>query len=675
MQWIFWLFAVLLSAAAAFWVYRADKRRAVPYPWITSLLRGLVVFFTLLLVLVPTIVITKNVVEKPIVLLLQDDSRSVANALGADSTIYRKNAEALTQKLSEQYKVVTWRFGNTVETDSLFQYRQNATDISAAMARAQEYFGMQNLGAVVLASDGRFNQGMNPLYQQLSLHSPVYSVAIGDSARQQDLRISRIYANKVVAINSTFEIRADIVAELCKGYNNSVTIKEGDNSLASAPVAINTDKYDRAVSFTIKAGKAGLHHYVISVPEANGERNITNNRKDVFVEITEEKKNILIASAAPHPDVNAIKDALRGLESYKVTIVTGDNFPASLAAYDVIILHGLPSLRNNIAAQVAAAKKPVWLIVAGSSNAAALKTMTSLVHMDISTVQGTDMLGVYNTSFNAFTLPQQVQSVTDKMPPITIYGDGEQTTPGANPLFNQRSGEPLWILQQSSPPAAVLLGEGIWRWRLHEYKNFNDHAVIDECIRQTVTFLAANSSERPFSIVLPKYVWSDQEAISLNAYLRNANNEQVSTPDVELAITDSAGRKQNFSFERSGNAYALNIGIWAGGTYTYSAKTTFNDKTYTANGSFVVESMPVELMESGADYPLLYGVATKYNGGLVPAANIASLYDSITHNDRVKPLIQTNSESVPLVDRKWYFFIILALAVAEWLLRKYWLAQ
>jgi hypothetical protein len=261
------------------------------------------------------------------------------------------------------------------------------------------------------------------------------------------------------------------------------------------------------------------------------------------------------------------------------------------------------------------------------------------------------------------------------MPPITVYGDGEQTTPGANPLFNQRSGEALWILQQSSLPAAVLLGEGIWRWRLHEYKNFNDHAVIDECIRQTVTFLAANSSERPFSVVLPKYVWSDQEAISLNAYLRNANNEQVSTPDVELAITDSAGRKQNFSFERSGNAYALNIGIWAGGTYTYSAKTTFNDKTYTANGSFVVESMPVELMESGADYPLLYGVAKKYNGGLVPAANIGSLYDSITHNDRVKPLIQTNSESVPLVDRKWYFFIILALAVAEWLLRKYWLAQ
>jgi hypothetical protein len=80
-------------------------------------------------------------------------------------------------------------------------------------------------------------------------------------------------------------------------------------------------------------------------------------------------------------------------------------------------------------------------------------------------------------------------------------------------------------------------------------------------------------------------------------------------------------------------------------------------------------------MESGADYPLLYGLAKKYNGGFVPSGNVASLYDSIIHNERVKPLIQANNETVPLVDRKWYFFLILLIAVCEWLLRKYWLAQ
>jgi hypothetical protein len=251
MQWIFWLLAIIISSGAGYWVYRADRKRAVPYPWVTSLLRSLVVFFTLLLVLVPTIVITNHVTEKPIVLLLQDNSRSVGNALGTDSISYRKSFETLAAKLSDKYKVVQWGFGGSVQTDSAFVYRQPATDISSALSRAQEFYGIQNLGAIVLATDGRFNQGVNPLYQQLSLHCPLYTVAIGDSARQKDLRIARAYANRSVTVNSSFELRADVVAELCRGYNNGVSVKEGNETLATVPLAVNTDKYDRSVSFTI----------------------------------------------------------------------------------------------------------------------------------------------------------------------------------------------------------------------------------------------------------------------------------------------------------------------------------------------------------------------------------------------------------------------------------------
>jgi len=678
MQWIFWLIAIVLSAGAGYWVYRADKRRAVPYPWLTSLLRSLVVLFTLLLILVPDIVINKNYTERPIVLLLQDNSRSIANALGNDSAAYRKNMEALTARLSDKYKVVTWGFGATIQNDSAFQYRQPATDISAALTRAQEFFGMQNLGAVILASDGRFNQGANPVYQQLALRGALYTVALGDSSRQKDLRITRTYSNRVVTINNSFEIRADIVAELCNGYNNSVILKEGEEMLSSVPLTINTDKYDRSVSFTVKAAKAGLHHYTLSVPEGEGEKNVANNRKDIFVEVIDEQKKILIASASPHPDVNAIKDALSGLESYKVTICTADNFPVSLNEYNVIILHGLPSQRNRIADQVMAAKKPIWFILAGQTDIQGMNALQPLTHTTIAPSIPHDAQAVFNPAFNAFTLPQHIQSVTDKMPPLLVATGSITGTPGSNILYTQKTPAgivPAWMMQHGSVPTAILAGEGLWRWRLYEYKNFNDHNVVDECIRQTVAFLSANNNEKPFNVTLPKYIWSDQEPITLNAYLLNANNEQINTADVQLTITDSAGHKQNFSFERSGNAYNLNIGIWAGGTYTYSAHTTYNGKELTANGNFAVESMPLELMESGADYQLLYNLAKKYNGGFVTAPNVASLYDSISHNERVKPLIQTNTETVPLVDRKWYFFIILLIAVGEWLLRKYWLAQ
>lgn len=675
MRWIFWLLAIVLSAAAGYWVYRKDRQRAVPYPWLTAALRSIVVFLTLLLLLVPVFTITSNQTQKPIVLLLQDDSRSIATALGKDSTTYRKNIQDLTSRLSGKYKVVTWAFGNTIQSDSLFRYHQPATDISAALARAQEFYGLQNLGAVILATDGRFNQGANPLYQQLSLQSPLYTVAIGDSAQQKDIRISQVYANKVVSLNSQFEIRADVVAALCNGYNGNVHLQEAGNDLSTAPLDINADKYDRAVSFTVKASVAGLHHYILTIPSAEGETNTANNRKDVFVEVADEKKNILIVSAAPHPDVNAINEALNGLENYKVTIRTADNMPSSLSDYQVVILHGLPSQDNDLS-QWGNINKPVWYILNSKINVFELNRLQHIATFNLAAPH--DEVPGLNTSFNIFTVPQNVQSVLDKMPPLSVPVANIKAAPNASVLLSHNNGatqEPLWILQQGATPAALLTGEGLWRWRLYEYKNFNEHNVIDELIRQTVTFLSANSNEKPFQVVLPKYIWSDEEAISFNAYLLNANNEQVNTPDVQLTIFDSSGRKQNFSFEKSGNAYSLNMGVWAGDTYTYTAHTSYNGKTYTANGSFVVQSMPLEAMQTGADYPLLYGVAHKYGGSLVPAANVASLYDSITRNENIKPVIQTDTETIPLVNLKWYFFLILLFAVTEWLLRKYWLAQ
>ena len=680
MQWFYWLIAALLSVGAAYWVYLSDKKRAVPYPWLTSLLRGLVVFFTILLILVPAITITQNTIEKPVVVLLQDNSMSVGVALGADSTVYRKNAEQLLQKLSEKYKVVRWGFGGNVQPDSPFQYKQPATDISAAIAGAQEYYGLQNLGAVILASDGRFNQGANPMYQQMGLHASLYTVAIGDSAAQKDMRVAQIYANKVVTLNTSFEIRADMIAQLCKGYNNTISLKEGNLTLATAPFVVNADKFDRSVAYTIKADKPGLHHYVVSAPEVEGEKNTANNHRDIFIEVVDEKKNILIASAAPHPDVNAIKEALGGIESYNITICTPENFPASLAGYNMVILHGLPSLRNDISRQLIAARKPMWLILSGQTSLAAVNALKDLTFTGITSGPSHDVLATYNTSFNTFTLPQQVQTVTDKMPPLTLAIGNVMNAPGTNALFTQRSGAgdgttPIWMMQQGAVPIAILAGEGLWRWRLYEFKNFNSHAVIDECIRQTVAFLCAGNNEKQFAASMPKYVWRDQEAISLSARLLNANNEQVNTPDANISIVDSAGRKHDYTFERSGSNYALNIGVWAGGTYSYKARTTYNGKELLASGSFAVESTPVEFMEQGADYPLLYGLSKKYGGAFVPAAGILTLSDSIDHDKTIKPLIRANTEIVPFIDRKWYFFIILVIAVIEWLVRKYWLAQ
>lgn len=662
-----WILALLTTLAAGYFAYRSDVRKAVPYPWLTAGLRALVVALVWALLLAPSIHIFKTETEKPVILFLQDESASIPLALKGDTSTYGRDARALVSKLSAKYRVINWGFGTDVRSDSLFRYREGATDIAAPLSRAVEAFGSQNLGAIILATDGRYNQGTHPLYQSLALRSPLYAVSIGDTSLPKDLRIPQVYAPRTVAKDAQVEVRADVVATRCAGYNGSVQISEGGAIIGSSTISIPSERYDKSVGFSIKAGSTGLHHYVISIPPAEGETNTTNNRRDLFIEVVESKKRILIAAAAPHPDIAAIREALSGTDAYTVSTRVGEGLPSDLSAYEVVILHGLPS---GDAPQLRG--KAVWYIVSAGSSA----FTTSAATLALAPGSQRDAYAAVNPGFSAFTQPQGLASVLDRLPPLSTPAGSATPGAGTQVLLRDKNGDaPLWMLQPGTAPQALLLGEGLWRWRLYEYRYFRNHAVVDECIRQTVALLAANTSDNPFRVALPKYEWSDGENIGFDGYLLNAAGEQINTPDASLSITDSAGKRQAFSFERIGSAYRLNIGQLPAGAYNYTAATAFNGKRYAASGSFVVASVPLEALEVGADYNLLYSLGKKYGGSAIRSPQMAALYDSITRNESIKPVIQSRDTTVPLVDWKWYFFLILLVAAAEWLLRKYWLAQ
>lgn len=672
MQWLFIIIALVIAAGAGYYMYRIDSKRAVPYPWVTAVLRGLVILLTFLLIIAPDITITKNETKRPVVLLLQDNSRSVAEAVKTDTADFRKQYESLASKLGDKYRVVKWAFGNDAYTDSLYTYNENTTDITAALTKAQEYYSGQNIGAIVLASDGLFNQGVNPAFQNISLPARIYTIGLGDSTLQKDIKVSNVYSNKTVSLNNQFEIRADIIATRCSGYNGKVYLSENGIDIASVNLPVNTDRFDRAVSFSIKATEAGVHHYSITVPSTDGEVNTTNNRRDVFVEVVDEKKKILIAAAAPHPDIHAITEALKDLQNYSITVKTGLALPDNINDFDIIVLHQQPAA----ARYVQSIRRPTWLIVGPLTDVGLLTQINKAVALNISPTIQQNAFVNHNAAFSFFTLPQNINAVTEKLPPLSRPQGEVKMLGNAEMLFYDKSNNtPLWVLQQGNVPNAYLGGLGLWRWRMYEYKNFKNHNTIDECIRQTISFLSVDKSTKQFSVALPKYVWNDREAISLNAYLLNANNEQVNTADVSLTVKDSLGNKKDYSFERSGSSYKLNIGIWAGGAYTYTATTNFNGKTLTASGSFVVESQPIELLETSSDYATLYSLSQKYNGAFFTQQNMGAIYDSITRNNNIKPVITTDITTVPLIDRKWFFFLILLIAVVEWLIRKYRLAQ
>jgi len=664
------LLSVALGALAGGLLFRADRARAVPRPWITALLRGITVALTALLLLSPLLSRTLTTEQKPLVVFLQDDSRSVPEALEEDTAAFRKSAEDFLDRLDGRARTVRWSFGAGVRTDSPFRYRDEATAISAALQRVQDFYGGQPVAAVVLATDGRYTEGLNPLYQSLSLAAPLYTVPLGDSAPPTDQRIAGVYHNRTVQRGQPFEVRADVVATGCAGFSGAATLQEvGGNTVGTAALDIPTDRYDRGISFAVPTDRPGLRHYVLSLPRAEGEKNVSNNRRDIFVEVVEEKRTILLAAAAPHPDVAALREALQGLESYTVTTRTDGLLPASLAPFSAVILHGLPGAQG-----VPGPRKPVWYIAAPGMTPPAFNAAQQAINLAGNPGTPRDAQGTLAANFSLFAPPPGTGAVVDRMPPLAVPSGGWTASPAAATLVAGRDGGgPLWTLLPGRPPTAVTMGTGLWRWRLYEYRLFGQHRVVDEAIRQTVAFLAAGGSDQAFRVDQPKTVWTDREAVTFTGYLLNAAGEAVNESQATLSITDSAGRRREFRMERTGSAYRLSAGVWGGGTYRWSASVVYGGRTLTAAGQFAVQSQPIELVETGADYPLLAATARKYGGALVPWQALPALADSLQKGDALKPRLVMRTDTAPLVDWRPFFFLVLLCAGAEWAVRKWWL--
>jgi hypothetical protein len=674
MLFLYFFIALIVSAAAAVLVYRADKKRGVPIPLVTALLRAMVIFLTLILIISPKIK-KRNVEEqKPIVLLLQDNSSSIKKALGNDAVNYQKKLLELQNKIAESYRLVSYNLDGPYPKDSVQGYTAGSTNLTKAISEATELYSQQNLSAIILASDGWYNEGNNPLYAEIPLNGALYSIAIGDTAIPQDIRIAKLYANKSTSLNSQWEVRADIVATRCNGVQQNVVLCNAEgNIVATAPISINSNQFDASVVFSVKASKVGLQQFSVSTQKIGTEVNIANNTANIFVDVIEEKKKILLLAAAAHPDIKAISYALKGLDQYELTIKMANESPNNLQEYAAIILHQIPCNSNTISA-ANFKNKNLWLITGLQNNYFEVNQLQKAVSFGLG-IATRSVEPVFNTSFSSFSLPNNIAAISDILPPLSVSASDFNANANSQVLFNDKNGKALWAMLSGQHNSAVLCGEGLWRWRLYEYKNTKQHLVVDECIRQTLNFLTANNNAKPFRTELAKYIWNNPEHVSINAFLYNANNEQINKPEANLVVKDSNGRSMNFSFERNGNAYRLDLGALAPGTYNYVATTIYEGKNLSDQGKFMVSTSTLEDQENGCNYPLMYALAAKNKGACFNTQNMLSVYDSIARNQGIKPLLNEQIEQTDLIDWKWLFAIILFMVTAEWLVRKYWMAM
>ena len=143
--------------------------------------RFLLVSLLCFLLLGPMIRTIIREVEKPIVVLALDESQSIINS--RDSTKlkeeYKAAFESLKDGLKNEYEVRSYAFGDHVRENPDYYFNEKETDFSSFYDAMDVQFANRNVGAIVIASDGLYNEGDNPVYGPTRLKVPVYTIALG----------------------------------------------------------------------------------------------------------------------------------------------------------------------------------------------------------------------------------------------------------------------------------------------------------------------------------------------------------------------------------------------------------------------------------------------------------------------------------------------------------------
>jgi len=172
-------------------------------------------------------------------------------------------------------------------------------------------------------------------------------------------------------------------------------------------------------------------------------------------------------------------------------------------------------------------------------------------------------------------------------------------------------------------------------------------------------------------VSLPKTIFNDNEPITFDAQLLNANFELVNTPDVDIVLRNKEGNEYPYQFLRSENAYNLNAGNLPVGDYTYSAKTKLGNVAHNASGKFAISPLQLEAMRTRADHEVLLQLAAQHNGKMFYQKNMETLADEILSSNSAKPILYDTYLTESAINLKWIFALILLLLSAEWFTRKY----
>lgn len=674
---------LVIAGVAAWWLYPNPKGNTLTDKslfWVKRVCRFAGLFFILLLLLSPILKFLSHETEKPILVFYLDDSQSMKASDSVGAMQFYKNWTQLADKLSGDFDVRKFYFASDVN-DSFSGFEGKKTRLDAPSNYTKSVMKRQNIGAIIIASDGIMNTGNNPLYEPLGADIAVFTMGLGDTTQKRDVLVKEINHNNLVFLNNSFNILAHIQSFGFEGKSVVVRLKQGGKDLGSQNLTFSSANDYKTVEFVTDASKVGYQRYSISVSALDGEQTLTNNQKDFYVEVIDGREKILLMYQSPHPDVNAIASALSENKNFEVVIKSAQNTEESdFKDVSLIIGHQFPGISSKDARlmnEIRKKKIAFWTILGGQSPIDQLSGVLPEIKIQRRGDSWTDAQFSLNPQFKAFSFSAKLIEQSSEWAPLTSpFGQyitrSQFEILGYQTLNKIRTEFPLIAFSESDGvKIGWTFGEGMWRWRIGDFARNNSPELFDELVNKIARNLVVKEDKRRFRVYPVKNEFEEDESVRLQGELFDQNYEPISDAEISVTLTNEQGKEFNFRMSNVGTGYELDAGNFQSGYYTFKAEVNNRPEFEKIKGGFLIKPVQVELTRLKADFSLLQEWAAATESKFFYKNQFDELEKAIRHDARIKPLIKTKTKIEELIKVEYILMLIAFFFSLEWFVRKW----
>ncbi len=702
------LLCVAVAGGLTYWTYRATvPSLRVGWRLLLGGLRFLALALICFLLFEPVLQQFRSTERPPVLAVLVDDSQSMQVVTAGDTSAARPNAARTSVRpvldaLQDEAMPGTARFFRVREAsralsggiiDSL-RFDGARTDLSSGLQAAPEELRDENLGGIVLVSDGQYNTGQNPLRVADRSPVPVHTVTVGDTARQRDLRVQDVSTNDRAYLNSSVPVRVTLSVTEGPGQPVPVTLEQSGRTLDQRPVRLPDGTGEVSVDLTFEPEQAGLQQVTVRVPELAGEVTTRNNAQSTSLRVLESKRQVLLLGAAPAPDVSALRRVYERTADTEVTarIPTPDGtflegpLPDDLSAFDVVVLAGFPSpsVPDDVVQRVAT------LVNDGTPALFFLDRQTDLAawteHFEASLPARPDAStsSFAEASFRivesarqhpVFRIEGAEGAFFERLPPLQVPASAWTPTPDAQVLGTAATtSAPLLVLRRRAGlRTAAFLGSGVWRWALLPSELRAADPLWPGLASNLLRWAGTEADDSPVRVRPTASTFGGTDAVSFAGQVYDQSRQPVSDATVTVTVTDSTGTEYPYTMDPTGQGrYTLDVGTLPEGTYQYEAQARLGETDLgTDRGEFSVAPLRIEYQSPRADAVLMRQLASRAGGTAYTPETIDRLPAELAGQASFSSDVVQRSSEAELWRTSLFLIAILALLASEWTLRKF----